>query len=259
MLQGASRVQIPPSPLERGGTRGSPTNPPSSQRLSYAVQSRRRRLKGGAPCLLKRTRRSYDASTKRSTRATSTRWTSSSPRTTSTTIRRRSLDSQRAGGSQAGVQAVLGRHARLSPDRGSACGWGQGRHPADGLRDPRARPSRRSQDGQQAGDDSDRDSSHRRRPTRRALVEHRRARIAPATRGDSHAGSRWGRVEPGLHAAARRYSVQPRARRGGRAVECGGLENRYPSLGGSRVQIPPPPLFEMDRCEPAAEAGLARP
>ncbi len=30
--------------------------------------------------------------------------------------------------------------------------------------------------------------------------------------------------------------------RGGRAVECGGLENRYPSLGGSRVQIPPPPL-----------------
>src|SRR3954465_16038128 len=32
-------------------------------------------------------------------------------------------------------------------------------------------------------------------------------------------------------------------RRGGRAVECGGLENRYPSLGGSRVQIPPPPLF----------------
>src|SRR5207302_3839374 len=29
--------------------------------------------------------------------------------------------------------------------------------------------------------------------------------------------------------------------RGGRAVECGGLENRYPSLGGSRVQIPPPP------------------
>src|SRR5436305_1088744 len=36
----------------------------------------------------------------------------------------------------------------------------------------------------------------------------------------------------------------PRSRRGGRAVECGGLENRYPSLGGSRVQIPPPPLPE---------------
>src|SRR3954466_7910497 len=34
----------------------------------------------------------------------------------------------------------------------------------------------------------------------------------------------------------------PPRRRGGRAVECGGLENRYPSLGGSRVQIPPPPL-----------------
>jgi hypothetical protein len=32
------------------------------------------------------------------------------------------------------------------------------------------------------------------------------------------------------------------ARRGGRAVECGGLENRYGSLGSSRVQIPPSPL-----------------
>src|SRR5690348_18265891 len=32
-------------------------------------------------------------------------------------------------------------------------------------------------------------------------------------------------------------------RRGGRAVECCGLEDRYPSLGGSRVQIPPPPLL----------------
>jgi hypothetical protein len=38
-----------------------------------------------------------------------------------------------------------------------------------------------------------------------------------------------------------RFCAHPR--RGGRAVECGGLENRYPSLGGSRVQIPPPPLF----------------
>ena len=37
-----------------------------------------------------------------------------------------------------------------------------------------------------------------------------------------------------------RYSVPPR--RGGRAVECGGLENRYGPLGPSRVQIPPPPL-----------------
>src|SRR5215467_13872042 len=37
-----------------------------------------------------------------------------------------------------------------------------------------------------------------------------------------------------------RFCAHPR--RGGRAVECGGLENRYPSLGGSRVQIPPPPL-----------------
>ena len=29
--------------------------------------------------------------------------------------------------------------------------------------------------------------------------------------------------------------------------ECGGLENRYPSLGGSRVQIPPPPLRRETR------------
>src|SRR5207244_1875796 len=42
------------------------------------------------------------------------------------------------------------------------------------------------------------------------------------------------------------------ARRGGRAVECGGLENRYPSLGGSRVQIPPPPL---DRARSRASRG----
>src|SRR4051812_33010781 len=41
-----------------------------------------------------------------------------------------------------------------------------------------------------------------------------------------------------------RFCAHPR--RGGRAVECGGLENRYPSLGGSRVQIPPPPLPEPD-------------
>src|SRR5437588_10608912 len=41
-------------------------------------------------------------------------------------------------------------------------------------------------------------------------------------------------------AGALRYPVP--ARRGGRAVECGGLENRYGPLGPSRVQIPPPPL-----------------
>ncbi len=36
-------------------------------------------------------------------------------------------------------------------------------------------------------------------------------------------------------------------RRGGRAVECGGLENRYGSLGSSRVQIPPSPLQDASR------------
>src|SRR5205823_14770064 len=40
--------------------------------------------------------------------------------------------------------------------------------------------------------------------------------------------------------------TMPPARRGGRAVECGGLENRYPSFGGSRVQIPPPPLYQAE-------------
>src|SRR5204863_4588389 len=41
--------------------------------------------------------------------------------------------------------------------------------------------------------------------------------------------------------------------RGGRAVECGGLENRYPSLGGSRVQIPPPP---PGRAESRYQSGI---
>jgi hypothetical protein len=36
-------------------------------------------------------------------------------------------------------------------------------------------------------------------------------------------------------------TMQP-SRRGGRAVECGGLENRFGLLGPTRVQIPPPPL-----------------
>ena len=47
--------------------------------------------------------------------------------------------------------------------------------------------------------------------------------------------------------------LRAHARRGGRAVECGGLENRYPSLGGSRVQIPPPPL---DQAVSAQRSGL---
>src|SRR5919201_3746163 len=42
-------------------------------------------------------------------------------------------------------------------------------------------------------------------------------------------------------------------RRGCRAVECGGLENRYPSLGGPRVQIPRPPLL---RPEPVWLSGI---
>jgi hypothetical protein len=44
-------------------------------------------------------------------------------------------------------------------------------------------------------------------------------------------------------------------RRGGRAVECGGLENRFGLLGPTRVQIPPPPLTEPN---PASDAGFRR-
>jgi hypothetical protein len=36
------------------------------------------------------------------------------------------------------------------------------------------------------------------------------------------------------------------SRRGGRVVECGGLENRYWALVQSRVRIPPPPLPEPE-------------
>src|SRR6266700_1694696 len=46
--------------------------------------------------------------------------------------------------------------------------------------------------------------------------------------------------------------------RGGRAVECGGLENRYPSLGGSRVQIPPPPLLSAARRSTQSRRCLRR-
>jgi hypothetical protein len=40
------------------------------------------------------------------------------------------------------------------------------------------------------------------------------------------------------------YTVSCYYWRGGRAVECGGLENRYPVKAGSWVRIPPsPPYF----------------
>src|SRR5882672_8730801 len=54
----------------------------------------------------------------------------------------------------------------------------------------------------------------------------------------------------GTSSAPRRFSKRPslrctRPRRGGRAVECGGLENRFGLLGPTRVQIPPPPLYAL--------------
>src|SRR6185295_12813682 len=61
---------------------------------------------------------------------------------------------------------------------------------------------------------------------------------------------------PDVHRLRHRTSVsgrQERAsatlaypRRGGRAVECGGLENRFGLLGPTRVQIPPPPLEQAE-------------
>src|SRR5205814_8580333 len=36
--------------------------------------------------------------------------------------------------------------------------------------------------------------------------------------------------------------------RGGRAVECGGLENRFGRFRPTRVQIPPPPPTEKPHC-----------
>src|SRR5918995_5536919 len=50
----------------------------------------------------------------------------------------------------------------------------------------------------------------------------------------------------------------PPARRGGRAVECGGLENRYGSLGSSRVQIPPSPLHKPPRGSGQKQKGRPR-
>src|SRR5206468_12842176 len=45
-------------------------------------------------------------------------------------------------------------------------------------------------------------------------------------------------------------------RRGGRAVECGGLENRFGPLGPTRVQIPPPPLDTLPQFSERCPSGL---
>ena len=54
------------------------------------------------------------------------------------------------------------------------------------------------------------------------------------------AGARGGRHEAGHHRLLTAGTLCV-PRRGGRAVECGGLENRFGLLGPTRVQIPPPP------------------
>ena len=48
-------------------------------------------------------------------------------------------------------------------------------------------------------------------------------------------------------AVASSIGGSPTPRRGGRAVECTGLENRQASKGVSRVRIPPPPLCDVSR------------
>ena len=58
---------------------------------------------------------------------------------------------------------------------------------------------------------------------------------------------------PASRAVGGRAATLSVARRGGRAVECGGLENRYGSLGSSRVQIPPSPLYKPN---PAWLSGI---
>ena len=55
------------------------------------------------------------------------------------------------------------------------------------------------------------------------------------------AGARGGRHEAEHHGLLTAGTLCV-PRRGGRAVECGGLENRFGLLGPTRVQIPPPPL-----------------
>src|SRR5919201_7063313 len=73
------------------------------------------------------------------------------------------------------------------------------------------------------------------------------ARLRPRARASQHCslGLRRASDEP----EPRRSEVTCISRRGGRAVECGGLENRFGPLGPTRVQIPPPP-------PDSAETGL---
>jgi ketosteroid isomerase-like protein len=61
-------------------------------------------------------------------------------------------------GVKAVVRDLLEGDARLPPDRGSDRGGRQGGHPLDCDRNARGRSSRYPKDGQQAGDDRDRDS-----------------------------------------------------------------------------------------------------
>src|SRR5207245_9541527 len=65
---------------------------------------------------------------------------------------------------------------------------------------------------------------------------------APPSYTPRHCAARLRLTEGGLRPLRGRFARYSVPRRGGRAVECGGLENRFGPLGPTRVQIPPPPL-----------------
>src|SRR5213075_1782306 len=66
------------------------------------------------------------------------------------------------------------------------------------------------------------------------------ARLRPRPRASSTVLAAY--ADPGTSQNGERGRDSLLSRRGGRAVECGGLENRFGPLGPTRVQIPPPPL-----------------
>src|SRR5262249_38484047 len=86
----------------------------------------------------------------------------------------------------------------------------------------------------------------------------------PARRnGDAERDLEAGQVPPVLHGPGpragrdegrhhRQVATLCLRRRGGRAVECGGLENRFGPLGPTRVQIPPPPPPKPFSTQPSA-------
>src|SRR5437588_12573987 len=74
---------------------------------------------------------------------------------------------------------------------------------------------------------------------------------APPSYTPRHCAARLRLTEGGLRPLRSRFTRYSVLRRGGRAVECGGLENRSGRFRPARVQIPPPPLG-------SAETGMSK-